>query len=712
MHLGSRMRPELLSNPELQSALVRLGIWAFGLGYIGLGAHIGYYRVDVPYFLVLFTIFLGIALALLISVLRQPESALRRYLGLLIDILATSLVIQLTQEAISPFYLFYIWIFISAGTRYGRSHLIFATLVSVIAYNAVLVSLDHWPRHPFEATFFLLLLVALPLYQYSLLRRVQQARAEAERANRAKGDFLAFMTHELRTPLTGVIGMTDLLEGTELTAEQREYVLAIARSAELLGALIGDILDLSKIDAQRLQLEQVPFDLRATAKEVCGLMGPQALGKGLELVLKIDPKLPAQLIGDPLRVRQILLNLVGNAVKFTEQGEVELLIEVLPEKTGVQGRAQIGLSVRDTGIGIPPDKIDTIFERFRQADEATTRRFGGSGLGTTIARDLARLMGGIIGVESEVGRGSRFWVQIPFTATTPSPAACEGQPLQGRRILVLERSTTYREWICDRLRAAGASCAAAEDLLQLGELLGRPAELPADLLVIADSPQPVDLAAAFELIGRSQARTAACLCLTYAGRTAQPGGPCRTYLHKPFLAAELIEAATALLHPCETGTLPSEPAQPVIATPARRPDAGDIRILVAEDNEIAAKVITTFLGRLGFVVVRVANGEQALHAVTSSRFDIAFVDLRMPRLDGTAFTLRLRTTETDRHLPIVALTANAAEDTKVACLAAGMDDFLCKPVTAEALAQMVERHVHPARQEAASSAHDGSGKCQ
>lgn len=265
------IKPEAFRGPDFQSAVVRLGIWGFSLLYIGVSARTGYYEIDIPYFLALFTFFLVVGLALFVSALMWPKSNFRRYISLLIDILAASLVIQLTREAVSPFYLFYIWIFISAGTRYGRSQLIFATVVSVLAYNAVLLSLDHWSRHPFEAAFFLLLLVALPLYQYALLRRVQEARAEAERANQAKSDFLAFMTHELRTPLTGVIGMSELLATTDLTSEQREQVEAISRSAELLGALIGDVLDLSKIDANKVELEQVPFDVRATVKEVADL---------------------------------------------------------------------------------------------------------------------------------------------------------------------------------------------------------------------------------------------------------------------------------------------------------------------------------------------------------------------------------------------------------------------------------------------------------
>ena len=687
--------PKLLHNPELQSAVVRLAIWAFGLAYIGLGSYTGYYQVDVPYFLVLFTLFLGIALTLLVSVLRRRESTRRRYLGLLIDILATSLVIQLTQEAISPFYLFYIWIFISAGTRYGRSYLSFAALVSVIAYNMVLIALDHWARHPFEAAFFLLLLIALPLYQHSLLQRIQQARAEAERANRAKSDFLAFMTHELRTPLTGVIGMTDLLKTTALNGEQHDYVLAISRSADLLKTLIGDVLDLSRIDAHKLQLEQTPFDLRETIKEICALIEPLALDKGLELIPRVDPKLPARVVGDPLRVRQILLNLVGNAVKFTEQGEIELGAQPRPAEASVQA-PHILLEVRDTGIGIPAAKLATIFEGFRQVDESTTRRFGGSGLGTTISRDLAQLMGGAIGVASEEGRGSRFWVRLPLPAAAcERAAAAEERPLRGLRALVCERNLTYRTLIAAHLRGAGITCTAIGDL----EALQNAARPKADLIVVADAPEPLDLATACRQLHDRLGGEVPCLCLTYAGRRLEPTGICMAQLNKPFLGEELVASVHKLLFshtPSESAAGPP-PTPRGIEQPGRL--ARRIRVLVAEDNEIAAKVITAFLKRQGCSVVHVEDGEQALEQTRRGDFDIAFIDLRMPKIDGIDFTRRLRRNEVDQRLPIVALTADAAEETKAGCLDAGMDDFLCKPVRPAELEEVVARWV-PAAQAA------------
>lgn len=363
--------PTLIKNPEFQSAVVRIAIWTFGFAYIGIGGLTGYYQVDIPSYIGLSTAYLFCCLGLLRSVLRRPVWELRRYFSLALDITATSLAIFLTREAISPFYLIYIWIFISASTRYERAHLIVAAVAAVISYNIVLVLLDEWQRHTFEAFFFLLLLVLLPLFQYALLRKLQEARAEAEAANRAKGDFLARMTHELRTPLTGVIGMAELLQSTHLDAEQRDYVQSISSSAQILGALIGDILDFSKIDARKLTLESARFDLGQTVQGVCDLIQDQMLAKRLDLILDFSPEVPRQVIGDQLRVRQILLNLLGNAAKFTDTGEVVMQVSVSPPACGID-QPHLLFVVQDTGIGIVPEKLKDIFDSFQQADHSTT----------------------------------------------------------------------------------------------------------------------------------------------------------------------------------------------------------------------------------------------------------------------------------------------------------------------------------------------------
>ncbi len=680
-------RQAIGSNPEFQSSLVRLAVWAFGTCYISLAALTGYHKVDVPYFFTLFTIFTLVYLGLFVSVLRRPELPARRYVALSLDIVAISLAIFITREAISPFYLLYIWIFISAGTRYGTRHLVLASVEAVIAYSLVLIALDQWRQHPYEAVFFLLLLVLLPLYQYSLLRRVQQAKDEAERASKAKGDFLAFMTHELRTPLTGVIGMTELLRMTELDSDQRDYVESISNSANVLGALIGDILDFSKIDAERLRLEQAPFSIRALVREVSGVLESLALAEGIEMICQVSPEVPQTVTGDQLRVRQILFNLLGNAVKFTEVGQVEVRVSARPPEEGMH-RAHLLLEVQDTGIGIPAEKLSQIFESFSQADDSTTRRFGGSGLGTTIARELTQLMQGLIGVDSVEGQGSRFWVRLPLIEDGLPLAPEPGARLAGRRALVIEQNSSQRELACAALRREGVRCQGVAEVADLEDL--RPPASGLDLVVVADSPKGLDLEATRASVTRRLGGTPPCLFLNYAARRSAGRVPGVAYLAKPFLAEDLVTAAEELLGLRTAAARPDHRPRG-LGTEAREPSVVRVRVLVAEDNAIAAKVITTFLSKMGFAHRLVVDGEQALHEALSDRYGIAIVDLRMPRLDGIEFAKRYRAVAPERPMPIVALTANASEDVRQTCLAAGMDDFLAKPVNPDLLRRTVER---------------------
>ena len=679
--------PALRRNPEFQSALVRLGLWLFGASYIGLGAWTGYYEVRTGYYVILFTVYLAVFLGILASVLVRPTWVARQYVGLAIDITAVSLAIFLTRTAISPFYLIYIWIFISYGTRYGRTHLIVASVVSVIAYNLVLISLDHWQKHTFEAVFFLLLLIALPLYQYSLLSQVQAARRQAEVANKAKGDFLAVMTHELRTPLTGVIGMAHLLQTTPLNAEQREYASAIASSAEVLHALIGDVLDLSKIDARKLHLEAIPFDLRTTAQEVSAVLEKQALDKGLELILAIDPRVPPQVIGDELRVRQILFNLLGNAIKFTERGEVVIRASLRPAEDEVL-RPHILLEVVDTGIGIPRAMRERIFDGFCQADDSTTRRYGGTGLGTTIARDLAHLMGGRIGVESEAGKGSRFWVRLPLLGqqTSARPASA-GKRLVGLCALVYERNATGRGQIETICRSEGMICKPVEDIQALQRGDTKAAE--ADLLIIADSPAQEDLPGLLGTLQSALGKAVPHLFLTYSVRRSTANGALRgDCLNKPFLPEDLIGRVLEVLG----RAAPHPEAASADAPPQAPPPGPTTRVLLAEDNEIAAKVITALLSREGLAVTHVGDGAAALRETASGDFALALIDLRMPVLDGIAFARAQRQAEGGgARLPIIALTANTGEAVRDECLEAGMDEFLSKPVRPAELAAVVRR---------------------
>ncbi|MCG6942718.1 MAG: response regulator [Thiohalocapsa sp.] len=708
----SRIPSGLRGNPEFQSAVVRIGIWAFGLVYIGTATLIGMFHVNYLAFVTLFAGYLVLNVAILFSVLVRAQWNARRYTSQFFDILAVSLAIYLTGDPGSPFYLIYIWIFISAGTRYGRTHLAVAASAAVASYNIVLAVLGSWASDPMDAAFHVLVLVLLPLYQDSLLVKLREARRAAEQANQAKSDFLANMTHELRTPLTGVLGMANLLRTTELDTQQREYLNAITSSANTLQALIGDILDLSKIDAKKLQLEQNPFDLRDPVREVCDVLHAHALAKGLDLVCDVTPDLPLRVVGDALRVRQILFNLIGNAVKFTECGQVVVRTKV-DEAAPDDSRIGVALEVEDTGIGIAPDKLESIFESFRQADDSTTRRYGGTGLGTTIARDLIRIMDGRIGVESELGRGTRFRVWLPLLGRdypiTPAPP----QPhFDGVRVLIYEGNAVQRDIIHATCRALGMRCFAENDIGRLGTVIRRAGGI--DLLIIGDSPEPIDLPALLTTFRRLLHAQVPYLLLIYGQRRGELREYCRHCLTKPFLREELMDALNRILARGDArsyeDTTAAAPAPPAPAPPPRspaavttkaapapraeaEPDANAPRVLVAEDNAIAATVIRTLLAQQGAAVTLVSDGEAALEAARRADFHLAFVDLRMPKIDGIDFTRRVRTMEQgSRRLPIIALTANAAEDVRDRCLEAGMDAFLTKPVNTEALKAMVAKY--------------------
>ncbi|NEV60779.1 ATP-binding protein [Thiorhodococcus minor] len=676
-------------STELQSAAVRMLTNVLGALYIALGAWFGYYRVDPAYFLTIFAVHFVLSVALLVSVMRRADWSGRRYFALCLDVIVASLAISITQDAISPFYLLYILIFISAGTRFGRGHLAFAAVVAVVAYNLVLIQLGEWQRHPFEAGFFLLLLILLPWYQASLLRQLQQARADAERANRAKSDFLSFMTHELRTPLSGVVGMASLLEETALDAEQRDYVAAIRSSGATLDALIGDVLDFSKIEAGKLVLEKIPFDPQELTREVCEILMARAREKGLDLICRVDATLPRRAHGDPLRARQILFNLLGNAIKFTDAGEVEVRLAPSAPVASLD-RPHLLLEVRDTGIGIPADKLDRLFEGFTQVDASTTRRFGGTGLGLAIVGSLTLLMGGVVEVASEPGLGSRFRVRLPLLAqSADAPAKASDRRLDGISVLIVEPNATQRGFLEEILGGEGAACELVAAIDALGAGCARP-----EIILLGGCSVASDLPAQVTLARARFGAPIPCLALFDVGsRPVGAGGPHVAVLSRPFLPDSLVLSVLRLL-----GRNARSLAGPDhVATRPRSGEAVDsdlaaLRVLVAEDNEIAAKVLTSFLTRLGVEHTRFRDGEAALGAALEGDYQLALVDIHMPQLDGVGFAQRMRGAQGARRLPIVALTANASEDERQRCLAAGMDDFLSKPVRPAELHRVLQTY--------------------
>jgi two-component system sensor histidine kinase RpfC len=626
---------------------------------------------------------------LLLHLIMSPDRSIwRRNLAMLIDLGFLSIYLHFGGDSAAAWFGLYLWLGIGYGLRYGLKPLLYSTAIAFIGFTAVIATTPYWyDRLPMSLGLLFALLV-LPAYLTTLIRNLTEAKAQADAANAAKSRFLAIMSHELRTPLNAMIGMDAILRRTRLDARQRDMLATMNSSARALLALINDILDISKIEAGKFAPTIEPFDLHAVLNGTLAMLRPQAAAKDLKLDCRIDADLPYALTGWPHQLRQIVTNLVANAIKFTDKGRISVTVDAL----GIDERqASLRLAVRDEGIGVPAEAQSRIFELFTQADGAVTRRYGGTGLGLAIVKQLVELMGGTVSLTSVPGKGSTFTIDLAFLRE-PEPAA-EGIDLHGRLVLAVTDDAALSTWLHERIEAWRGTLRSFKDVAAAAQFIeSRPADDGRSILFVDARRDPVG---ALSVSSRGGGSGLEPLTLLLADTNhieslaSLAGARVSSLLREPLDETRLWRALHALPAP-ETDAPAIEGEEERKAgeiTLTRKP----LKILLAEDNAPNRMIIQRILELAGHACVTANDGEEALQILDQPGIDLVLMDINMPELSGYEAAKLFRMAHIDEpRLPILALTADATSQTERLCREAGMDGVLTKPIEASQLLATIE----------------------